>query len=298
MDMNDLSPARPSGLSSDSLSEAIGRLARERQPSTSKLAASFSPPGSYNHDAHFNNALQQAADARRSMRSAMQGMQFGSPQIDRMMNAIQHHAPRTQAQPGVNINVSQPSQYQPARQTRLPQTTTVPRDLPRQTGPFFGRPSEPIAAEDALRPPAQAPVSSPRQRPGMMTEVEPMPGPANETDVAAANGLHEPSAPQPTGRLASDEQIAALRDRLSSGGGRPWPRPAVPGSVYRPDYTQPLGGGQFSGDEFGGTVKPQSDEFRSQPAGLPQRQPGSQIRSAIDVSRTLSGQFGNEEATG
>jgi hypothetical protein len=110
MDLNEFGPA-PGLPRRDDLAEAIKQMAREREPSTSRLAGSFSQPVAYNHDQLF----QQAQQARQSARPPqMQPLQFREDRLGgRIAKAADNMTPQKPQQ--VRVKVER-EQAQPQRQ--------------------------------------------------------------------------------------------------------------------------------------------------------------------------------------
>ena len=113
MDMHDLSPAAGRLPERDELTEAIKQMSREREPSTSKLAGTFSTPQSYNLD----QLHEVSKSARQAMRPAMSPLQFGDQRAQRMTSAIDKMSPKRET-PEVHVHVQGERQPQQPQQQR------------------------------------------------------------------------------------------------------------------------------------------------------------------------------------
>lgn len=275
MDLNEFSPAPGRLPQRDEMADAIKQMAREREPSTSRLAGSFSAPQALNHDQLFLRAQQHqlspsAPNFSPVQPAPMRKTQQQSPTTFLGTMADEFMA-RRKADRDEYARQERSDRIRQQRQGRQPQAQPQRQPQPEYNaqGQYSG-PDTQVQRGPLNVTIGQRPAQSPWGRTTPATPTFPV-GMSPEdkirttADRAAQDlGLRNYRSGQTPGTFASNDELEQLRNRLSGKDyAGPWVEssqpPARPDRVEAQPNEGTVLGGMF-GQQNG---KPRSDAFNS-----------------------------------
>jgi hypothetical protein len=247
MNLSDMEPTRLGLPSKDDLTQAVERLARERQPSVNRAAGTFSRPEQYKYDTNLERARQGAGSAARP---ALSGAQFGDERARRMATAAERFVPKRETPQQIHVHV-QGEGLESESQQRQEYTLGGQydgSDLPARDAPHL--------PQRQKREGRRTTVSTTPSRGSLGGQFEPLQHPSS-VPVAAPGEPHVPPQTRgvkPLSNSAIDISHIQPGDDLGirrSVNEYIQGNQAKYGTTYRPDVKSNLSNGQF------GTAGPQ-----------------------------------------